>query len=432
LTQLATEVGDDDVQIRLWRAKVTQVATVAAALAPLDRAEPLPQDAPADLADFAGLVGENDQRYHQWRAKIERVAALVQALGHGLAAYGHSPAAQTQMHAEYRELTALVSAQDAQITAWAPRLTHLDGPPKPLWAVANGRDDFGLWADLAIAPDLTQRFRFVPAGAFTIGSPDVEVGHEADETQVRVTITAAFWLADTECTQSLWHHVTGRNPARHGGDDHPVERISWTDAQEFIIKAKERFAAPLRLPTEAEWEYAARAGGTSTFTSARADATGLGTVAWYDVNAGSTSKAVKLRFANPIGLYDLHGNVWEWCQDRYAPYTTVPVSDPLGRDGETQVARGGSWGDPSVALRVANRASLKRDLRSAYVGLRLVCEVAWTQEPAPTAPAPATPPASAAPAESPAPAPIPNVPVADPLASTPVPVPTPPAASEIP
>jgi hypothetical protein len=141
----------------------------------------------------------------------------------------------------------------------------------------------------------------------------------------------------------------------------------------------------LRLPTEAEWEYAARAGSSATFSSARADAPGLGAVAWFDANSGAASKAVKLRFPNPIGLYDLHGNVWEWCQDRYAPYATVPVSDPIGRDGETFVARGGSWGDPATSLRVANRASLKRDLRSAYVGLRLVCDLSWT----PPAPVPA-------------------------------------------
>ncbi len=424
LTRLATEVGDGDAQVRRWRAKVARVATVAAALAPLDRAASLPADVHAALADFVSLVGEGDQRYRQWRSKTERVATLVQALTQSLAAYGHSPTAHAQLHADYRELTALVSPEDPQVAAWAARLTHLDGPAKPSWAGASGRDDFGLWADLVVAPELLQRFRFVPAGSFIIGSPDQEAGHEVDETQVRVTITAAFWLADSECTQAMWRQITGSDPARHRADDRPVERVSWNDANDFISKARERLAVPLRLPSEAEWEYAARAGATGSISTSRTDATALGTVAWYDANSGSASKAVKLRFANPIGLYDLHGNVWEWCQDRYAPYTTVPVNDPLGRDGLLSVVRGGSWGDPAGTCRLANRAALRPDVRSAYVGLRLAATVEWEKG----VPAPAT--ATVPPvAEIPATAPTALTPLLPPTADAPAAPSTP---SEVP
>jgi len=417
LDRLVEEVSAASPDVDRWRTTVVRIRAIAVSLAPLDQVESLPSGVVANLAEYGGLVGENDGHYRRWRTKVERVAALIATLDRALAAYSHSPAAHTQMQADYRELSALVSPHDPQVVGWAPRLAHLDGPPKPTWAAAHGRDDFGVWADLAITEAVTQRFRFVPSGGFVMGSPDNEAGHEADETQVRVTISAAFWLADTECTQALWRQVTGNDPARHRGDDRPVERVSWADAQAFIVRAKDRFVAPIRLPTEAEWEYAARAGGSGVLSSARADATALGTVAWYDANSGSTTKAVKLRFPNPIGLYDLHGNVWEWCQDRYAPYTTVPVNDPLGRDGLTCLVRGGSWGDPAATCRVANRAALRPDVRSAYVGLRLAADIEWAEG----APAPVFPPVANAPATpiAPSAAPVLAVPPSDVAPETP-------------
>ncbi len=377
LAALVQEVGESDDDVSRWHAKLRRIANVVLALAPLDRAEPLPADTASTLAEFAALVGEEDLRYRQWRAKFERVAAVKLALAGALAAYGHAPAVAAAMHQDHQALIALVSLRDPQVAAWAPRLAHLDGPGRPSWAADAGRDDFGLWAELALAPGLRQRFRFVPAGTFTMGSPEQEPGRDADEVQVRVTIGKAFWLADTECTQALWQQVMATTPSRDRGLDRPVERVSWSDTQVLLTRLRGLYSAPLRLPSEAEWEYAARAGGEGSFSSARSDAVGIATVAWFAANSGGASKAVKLRFPNPIGLYDLHGNVWEWCQDRYAPYATVPVSDPIGRDGESHVARGGSWGDPLDAMRVANRAALSGGLRSAYVGLRLACEVEW-------------------------------------------------------
>ncbi len=374
---LVGEIGADHNDVRRWRSKLTSVQKTVAALAALDRSEPLPNGVHGDLTELARLVGENDPHYRQWRGKVERVAALKNNLQRAVVACGHSPTAHAAMHADFRELVDLVSLRDLQAAAWAPRMIELDGPGQPSWASAAGRDDFGWWADWEIGSAPVQRFRFVPSGVFIMGSSPSEAGHKNDEVQVNVTITKAFWLADTECPQAMWQAVMANNPSRHHSADRPVERISWRDAQTFVSKVHGLRSMPVRLPTEAEWEYAARAGGTNFFTPARQDGIGIEQVAWFDVNSGSTSKAVKLRFPNPIGLYDLHGNVWEWCQDRYAPYTTVPVSDPLGRDGENNVARGGSWGDPVTSVRAAHRVSLKSDLRSAYVGVRLACDVEW-------------------------------------------------------
>lgn len=374
---LVVEIGADNSEVRRWRSKLAAVQKTVAALAALDRSEPLPNDVLSDLAEFALLVGETDARHRQWRGKVERVTTLKNNLARAVVACGHSPTALAAMHADHRALVDLVSLRDLQAAAWAPRMIELDGPGQPSWATAAGRDDFGWWADLVIGSAPVQRFRLVPSGTFTMGSPASEAGHKNDEVQVNVTITKAFWLADTECPQAVWREVMANNPSRHQGAERPVERISWRDAQAFVSKVHDLRAMPMRLPTEAEWEYAARAGGTDFFTAARHDGIGIEQVAWFDANSGSASKAVKLRFPNPIGLYDLHGNVWEWCQDRYAPYTTVPVSDPVGRDGEKNVARGGSWGDPVTSVRAAHRVSLKSDLRSAYVGMRLACDVEW-------------------------------------------------------
>jgi formylglycine-generating enzyme required for sulfatase activity len=377
LEALETEVGGGDDDLRRWRAKLHQVDSTIAALAPLDRAQPLPAGTASQLAELARLVGDGAPRYLAWRAKLERIATLKADLARLLATYGLAPEAHAGAHAAFDELLGLVSAQDEQLKAWAPRLALLDGPGQPAWASASGRDSFGLWADLALGPAAVQRFRFVPSGGFVMGSPEQEAGRDADEIQVPVVISSAFWLADTECTQAWWEAAMGNNPSRHLASDRPVERVSWRDVQLLTARLAQERGIALRLPTEAEWEYACRAGSPSPFASARSEVSAVEMIAWFHANAGAASKAVKLRFPNPIGLYDLHGNVWEWCQDRYGPYPTVAVADPLGRDGETFVARGGSWGDPAAQVRAANRASLKGELRSAYVGLRLVSDVAW-------------------------------------------------------
>ena len=373
-----SEVGSDNPEALRWQAKTELVGSTLAALRPLDQVRPLPATCDADLAVLARLVGSDDPSWKRWRAKVDRVGQLKVELGLLPATCGQSPAAHEQAHAALRELCSLVGPEDRDLPGWARRQEELDGPGRPAWASDAGRDAFGLWADLTLKPGMNQRFRFVPGGTFGMGSPEREPGRDGDEIPVVVTLTKACWLAENECTQALWSAVMGSNPSRYQGAERPVERVSWHDAQAFLAKLRavsgERFAA--RLPSEAEWERACRAGGDAPYSVAD-----VGSIAWYDGNTSNRAKPVRLRQPNALGLYDLHGNVWEWCADQYAPYSSVPISDPLGRGGDQRCARGGSWGDAPAALRAANRLALAPNLGSVYLGLRVAADATWSTVP---------------------------------------------------
>jgi formylglycine-generating enzyme required for sulfatase activity len=166
----------------------------------------------------------------------------------------------------------------------------------------------------------------------------------------------------------------GTNPSRFKGESkRPVEQVSWEDAQEFIRKlnAKEG-GTKYRLPTEAEWEYAARAGSTTAYSFGD-DVTQLGEYAWYDQNAGNTTHPVGQRKPNAWGLYDMHGNVWEWVQDWYGAYAAATVTDPQGpASGSDHVFRGGGWSISAGPCRAAYRYGAPYGHRLAYLGLRLL------------------------------------------------------------
>jgi formylglycine-generating enzyme required for sulfatase activity len=188
----------------------------------------------------------------------------------------------------------------------------------------------------------------ITPGTFIMGSPDTEAGHSDDERPLtRVTITKVFWLGQTEVTQAQWQAVMGSNPSKFVGADRPVETVSWNDAMAFCQKltAQEQAAGRLpagfryTLPTEAQWEYSCRAGTTGPFAGP------LDVMGWYSANSGEETKPVRQKQANAWGLYDMHGNVWEWCLDRYAD--RLPggsVDDPQGApSGSFRIRRGGSY-----------------------------------------------------------------------------------------
>jgi formylglycine-generating enzyme required for sulfatase activity len=278
------------------------------------------------------------------------------------------------------------------------RLTYrqLTQPP---WASAIGRDRFGLWVEFEVpakkGKPVTQRMRWIGPGRFPMGSPDDEPGRvgpsEAgtywrDEgPQHLVTITQGYWLFDTPCTQALWEAVMGENPSRFRSPDRPVDSVTWEDCLKFLETANQRLPGPsLVLPTEAQWEYACRA-GTETATYAgplkilgECNAPALDAIAWYTGNSGvgfeleygydssgwlnkqydqqrAGSHPVANKSPNPWGLYDMLGNVWEWCLDKPRQYTKDPMSDPGGADdgGAERALRGGGW------------RSLARDVRCA-------------------------------------------------------------------
>ncbi len=192
----------------------------------------------------------------------------------------------------------------------------------------------------------------IPAGEFQMGSPDSDSdAYDDEKPQHTVRITKPFYLGVTEVTQEQYERVMGTNPSYFKGAQLPVETVSWVDAMEFCRKLSElpgeRIAGRVyRLPTEAEWEYACRAGSKTKWSFGDAESS-LGDYAWYTSNSGRKTHTVGTKKPNAWGLYDMHGNVWEWCSDWYKPdYTTTTVSDPTGpATGSIRVYRGGSWGN---------------------------------------------------------------------------------------
>ena len=218
--------------------------------------------------------------------------------------------------------------------------------------------------------DVEYAFRWCPPGTFTMGSPTSEADRSDRETQHQVTLTRGFWMLETEVTQAMWTSVTGSNPSEFKGSKLPVEQVSWEDCQEFIKKLNELKAAPVgfkfSLPTEAQWEYACRAGTTTayhfgnTLTQQQAD---------FD---GNQTKEVGSYPANAWGLKDMHGNVWEWCLDRYGNYPGGAVTDPTGADrGSDRMLRGGCSGGPAGRCRSAVRRFFDQSDRDLIYGVRL-------------------------------------------------------------
>ena len=226
------------------------------------------------------------------------------------------------------------------------------------------------------------RFVLVKAGSFLMGSPESEEVRDGDEKQHRVTLTKNFYMQTTEITHGQWKSLMGNNPSyfKKCGDDCPVEMISWNDVQKFIKKLNQRDnKSSYRLPTEAEWEYAARAGTTTQFfwgNQAVCSQANYGNSDWssqcQSINPGQT-KSVMSYSPNVWGLYDMHGNVDEWCQDYDSDYPEKSVIDPTGpRFGEMRVTRGGSWYVSAGSCRSADRYSSKPSERIFTLGARLV------------------------------------------------------------
>jgi len=242
--------------------------------------------------------------------------------------------------------------------------------PPGLAAEASGKDD---------APNsLGMRMVLVPAGSFVMGSPPGAPMRQEEEIPRRVTLTRAFRISATEVTQKQWLALMPQNRSPQRGDDLPVTSVSWKEAQEFCLELSEKEGVAYRLPTEAEWERACRAG--------RADppiaGPDLADVAWYADNSGEATHPVGQRKANAWGLHDVLGNVAEWTLDVYAPYPRVEEEkDPKGpATGRARVVRGGSWRSFAPALRCAARTGTPESYQLPHVGLRVVRELTAGEE----------------------------------------------------
>jgi len=222
---------------------------------------------------------------------------------------------------------------------------------------------------------IAMKLVLLPAGTFTMGGDwDAEQADENELPQHTVTFSKPFYMGVYTVTQSQWEHVLGDNPSAFKGDDHPVETISHEDTGAFLqrLNAMEN-TRTYRLPTEAEWEYAARAGSRSTYAFGP-ETSRLAEFAWYQVNSSGSSHPVGQLAPNDWGLYDMHGNVHEWCADWYQRdyYASSPERQPKGpRKGVARVLRGGDWGSEAWYCRCAIRSLSSPQRRSPRVGIRV-------------------------------------------------------------
>ena len=209
----------------------------------------------------------------------------------------------------------------------------------------------------------------VEGGTFWMGS-DEEDAYD-DEKPVHQVTLSTFSIGEAEVTQELWQAVMGTSPSHLKGPKHPVENVSWYDCQSFIRKLNSLMGRNFRLPTEAEWEYAAR-GGKKSKGYKYAGSNDIDEVAWYDDNSGSQTHDVATKRANELGLYDMSGNFWEWCQDWYSDYSSGSQTNPKGpSSGSRRVFRGGSWCSRARLCRVSYRYDCSPSGRSSSLGLRL-------------------------------------------------------------
>lgn len=238
---------------------------------------------------------------------------------------------------------------------------------------------------------LGMEFVLIPAGSFTMGSPVGEAHRSGDEVLHRVTISKPFYMQTTEVTLRQWRALMGKKlfGRRRGSDNSPVVKVSWHDCMDFIKRLNRLKEGTYRLPTEAEWEYACRAASTTPYSWGKEIDCGR---AMYGNNTLKSDQCVdyvkskgmavdgpapvKSYPPNAWGLYDMHGNVWEWCQDRYDPYPKGPAIDPGGPDsGTARVRRGGSWFKHGYFCRSANRTYGHPTSRYRTTGFRVVREV---------------------------------------------------------
>lgn len=247
------------------------------------------------------------------------------------------------------------------------------------WASDWGEDEYGLWMGFTYK-GVRQDFRWIEPGTFLMGSPQNEPERHNNETQHEVSLTQGFWLAETTVTQALWKVVMGDNPSRFKGKHLPVEQVSWEDAQRFIANMNGmKPELQMCLPTEAQWEYCCRAGTSTPFyCGEQINSKLVNFDGHHPYNDGRKSAyrqqtvEVKSLPPNAWGLYEMHGNVWEWCQDWYGAYPAQPVVDPQGlATGSTRVLRGGSWFSDGRDCRSAHHINFDPSGRSYYIGFRL-------------------------------------------------------------
>ncbi|MCJ8271401.1 MAG: formylglycine-generating enzyme family protein, partial [Psychrosphaera sp.] len=286
--------------------------------------------------------------------------------------------------------TGVVATTDYIQVSW-PNTPTTTGKPvievfdyAPLWLGQHQPqlDKYGLFIEVAIK-GVNLKLRYVPKGSFLMGSPEDEPERLGRETQHAVMLMQGFWLGETTVSQQLWQAVMGDNPSRYKADNNeilPVESVSWDDCQKFCERFNKLLPGfELTLPTEAQWEYACRAGTQTPFSTGQqlttAQANYDGNHPYNDGAKGEwreTTVAVDKFPLNSWGLIQMHGNVWEWCQNSMQDYSKKTEIDPVGGSGRPmRVVRGGSWMGIANYCRSAYRSSNARDFANGFIGLRV-------------------------------------------------------------
>ena len=215
----------------------------------------------------------------------------------------------------------------------------------------------------------------VKGGTYVMGGTP-EQGEEAfnDEKPPHKVSVSTFYIGRYPITQEQWKAVMGNNPSYFQGERHPVEQVNWMDCQDFVVKLSKMTGIKFRLPTEAEWEYAAR-GGNKSKGYKYSGGYLLTQIAWYNENSGGTSHEVGEKVPNELGIYDMSGNIWEWVQDWKGDFTEDEQTNPIGpKEGDEKVCRGGGWNREHDRCRVSYRGDDLPDLRYRSLGLRVVME----------------------------------------------------------
>ena len=280
----------------------------------------------------------------------------------------------------------------------------LDEGAPPIWASEWGEDQYGVFVGFTVG-EVTHRMRWIRPGRFLMGSPETEQGRaDWEGPQHEVTFTKGFWLGETPCTQDLWEAVMEENPSEYQSPLRPAEQVSWEDCKSFVEKLNARVPGlAIRLPTEAEWEYACRAGTETSTYAGELEILGerngplLDEIGWYGGNSGvdfdlengwdssgwkekqfphtkAGTRIVGQKQRNPWGLYDMLGNIWEWCEDHWdiGPYSgEARIDPPASTMGSIRVVRGGSWIDSARNVRAAYRYWLPPGGRYSSLGFRL-------------------------------------------------------------
>lgn len=334
------------------------------------------------------LQGETDESGEPNVKPGERISTKVQIPGHALSVPLKPAQEQRLVNVSFptklgKKYLVFVSKD---LRAWTVRGDPVDGTGNTATVTYNSAVEpinFIRIDEVVVTP--IPNMVWVPAGSFMMGSPVTEQDRDLDEDPVTdVTLTRGFWMGKHEVTQREYQEITGTNPSWFQGDpNRPVEQVSWKEAVAYCARLteRERLAGHLprsyayRLPTEAEFEYAARAGTSTRFSFGDdPDYSKVNDYAWHFGNSGGKTQPVGRKLPNAFGLHDIYGNVFEWCLDWYADrYAAGPVRDPLGpTNGFTRVLRGGSWDYPAQYCRSAYRNNVTPGRRSRSFGFRVV------------------------------------------------------------